>query len=94
MKTSLKALDILDRIVQKVFFLDRWRRPGKPGEMINSLPPEEREELVKLTSEEAEKQATPPAPYWCENYYRQKDGDKELSEEKKKFDAKMKFWIT
>ncbi len=90
MKTKMKALDILDRLIQKVFFLDRYRRPGKPGEMITSLPPEEREELNKLTSDEAEKQTTPGAPYWCENHYRQIDADKELSDAKLKFDAIIK----
>jgi hypothetical protein len=93
MKIKLKAFDVLERIIQRVFFIDRWRRPGKPGEMINLLPPEEREELTKLTSKEVEKQVTPPAPYWCDNYYRQQDANKELSEEKKKFDVKMKFWM-
>lgn len=89
----MKALEILDSLIQRVFLFDRWRRPGKPGEVVNSLRPEDRAELTNLTSDEAKEQVTPGPAYWCDNHYHQIEADKKLSEEKKKFDTKMKFWM-
>jgi len=54
----MKALEILDLLVQKIFLLDRWRpragRPGKPGELVASLSSKDREVLQTLTSKEVE----------------------------------------
>jgi len=93
MKINNSAIEILNNCINKVFFLDKWRRPSKPGELINSLSSEEREALIKLTSDETKAMETPGAAYWCEEYYLQKKADKELSEEKIKFDSKIKMWM-
>ncbi len=90
MKIKQTALEILDKAVNKVFWLCRFQRPGKPGEVIDSLSSEEREALTKLTSDEAKNMQVPGAAYYCDNYYRRRDGDRLLSEEKLKFDKVLK----
>jgi hypothetical protein len=64
MSTISKARRILDRLVENNMFYDmlmsnrertatgHWRPAGKPGQAIQQLSPEEREELMKLTPEE------------------------------------------
>jgi len=87
---KINPLEILDRLVQKVFFLDRWRRSGKPGELVSTLSNEDREALGNLTSDEVTKMQTPGAAYWCESYYREKEFQNKFSEEKQKFDKLIK----
>ncbi len=52
----MNAKDIFERLVERAFSwsLFHSRRPSKPGELIEKLPPEEREELQNLTSKDAE----------------------------------------
>lgn len=50
----MNAKEIFDRLVDRAW---TWgllfsRRPTKPGELIERLPPEEREELQNLTSKD------------------------------------------
>lgn len=52
----MNAKDIFEKLVDRAF---SWsllfsRRPSKPGELIERLPPEEREELQNLKSKDAE----------------------------------------
>jgi len=47
---------LVERAAQSVSILSSLRRrPGKPGEMIEKLSAEDREELQNLTSKDAEK---------------------------------------
>lgn len=48
----MKALDILQGMVEALFFRSRWRRPGNPGEVVSSLSEEHREKLKELKSDD------------------------------------------
>lgn len=54
----MNAKEIFDKLVERAMFyvsgLSSSRRPGKPGELIERLSPEEREELQNLKSKDAE----------------------------------------
>jgi hypothetical protein len=50
----MNAKEIFEKLIDRAF---QWslfssRRPTKPGELIERLPPEEREELQNLTSKD------------------------------------------
>jgi hypothetical protein len=85
----MKALEVLESLVQKIFMLDRWRpkagRSGKPGELVASLPSKDREVLQTLTSKEVETQLVPDPIYWCDDYYTVQDQDKAGREAKLNF---------
>jgi hypothetical protein len=60
----MNAKDIFERLVARAScwsLLSSIRKPGwgngKPGELIEKLPPEEREELKNLSSKDVEDQA-------------------------------------
>lgn len=50
----MNAKDIFEKLIDRAFSwsLFHSRRPSKPGELIEKLPPEEREELQNLTSKD------------------------------------------
>ena len=53
----MNAKEIFEKLVNRAFFyvsgLSSLRRnPGKPGELVERLPPEEREELQNLKSKD------------------------------------------
>lgn len=48
----MKALDILQRMVEALFLQSRWRKPGNPGEVVSSLSEEQRETLKELKSDD------------------------------------------
>lgn len=60
----MNAKEIFERLIERAScwsLLSSIRRPGwgngKPGELIEKLPPEEREELQNLSSKDVEKHA-------------------------------------
>lgn len=50
----MNAKEIFEKLVERAFGWSMFqsRRPTKPGALIESLPPEEREELQNLTSKD------------------------------------------
>lgn len=77
MNKALKIFESLfESLVEKVFMLDRWKlRFGhkcKSGEVAKSLSNEDRQELIKLTSEDLNQMQILGAPYWCDKYYTDK----------------------
>jgi hypothetical protein len=51
----MNAKDIFDKLIDRAFSWSLFssRRATKPGELIERLPPEEREELQNLSSKDA-----------------------------------------
>jgi len=57
----MSAKDIFEKLISRASYWwvlsDRQRRQGKPGEIIEKLSSEEREELQNLSSKDVEKHA-------------------------------------
>lgn len=56
MKLWNRAMDVFERAVMQAIMYDRYRarpgHPGKPGEVIERLPKEAREQLANLKSDD------------------------------------------
>jgi hypothetical protein len=91
----MKAMEILDLLLQKVFLIDRWRArpnsPGKPGEMIERLSDEEREVLKELKSDDIDPTKIPGPAYYCGDYYTDYAADQKFRADKLLFDNRLKI---
>jgi hypothetical protein len=50
----MKPIDAFQRLISSILLLDRWKRPENkaPGRVVESMPPEIREGLSNLKSDE------------------------------------------
>lgn len=89
----MKALEILESLIKKVFYLEVYRSkpvyPGKPGEMIEKLAPEQRQELAKLSSADLGHQEVPRAEYYCDKFYEDRMPHNSFTKDKLDFDKKI-----
>lgn len=87
-----ESTNIFQKLIEKVNFLSRWYRrvgkPGRPGEVIETLSLEEKQELSKLTSDKVKDLEVHPR-YWFDNYYNYLETSQKLSDIKLKFDKKL-----
>lgn len=86
----MEAEEILSRLIARVLMVDRYKRPGKPGEVVQSLPEEQRTILSGLRSDDIGPDTIRRDLLWVGNGTYRERTQSLIREECLKFDKKLR----